>query len=319
MRKRKEAMAEIDIKTLNQAATENPAALINAAEDKYHKKIKELATLAVAHKDLRAILLAGPSGSGKTTTANLLADAIKNLGEEATVLSLDDFYRSATDPEYPKLETGERDFESPHALHIPNLVGTLKSVTAGEPFLCPKYDFKIAARKEEYIHPAMPDGCVIIEGLHALNPIISEKLPKDKILKLFVSVSTNINDGTERIISGRKLRFIRRLVRDSIYRGADAARTLSMWHGVIEGEDKYLYPYKSLADVAFDTFHDFEPGIMKRPALSLLSAVEISSDFITQTVRAALERTAEIDEALVPKNSLIREFISGGIYHGIYG
>lgn len=319
MQKRYEDMAEIDIKNLNLAANENPKALIRVAEERYHEKIKELASLAKEHSDLRAILLAGPSGSGKTTTANLLADAIKNLGEDAMVLSLDDFYRAADDPEYPKLPSGERDFESPYALHLSDLIGALEKITAGEPFLCPKYDFKSASRKEEYIHPAMPDGCVIIEGLHALNPVIYEKLPKDKILKLFVSVSTNINAGDERIISGRKLRFIRRMVRDSIYRGADAARTLSMWHGVIAGEDKYLYPYKSLADVAFDTFHDFELGIMKEPAEKLLSANNIPEDFIINTVKNALSRAVKIDDALVPKSSLMREFISGGIYHEIYG
>lgn len=319
MQKRCDVMAEIDIKTINDSALKNPAALIRTAEDGYHKKIRELASLAVERSDLRAILLAGPSGSGKTTTANLLADAIKSLGEDAMVLSLDDFYRAADDPEYPRLSSGERDFESPFALHLPDLIQTLERITAGKPFLCPKYEFKTASRKEECIHPAMPDGCVIIEGLHALNPVISEKLPKDKILKLFVSVSTNINLGGERIISGRKLRFVRRLVRDSIYRGADAARTLSMWHGVIEGEDRYLYPYKELADVAFDTFHAFELGVMKKHAKQLLSDDKISSDFIVKTVNGALALTEEIAEDLVPENSLIREFISGGIYHEIYG
>ncbi len=312
-------MAEIDIKSINEEALKNPAALISAAEESYHEKIKELAAIAAGRSDLRAIMLAGPSGSGKTTTANLLADAIKRLGEEAMVLSLDDFYRAANDPEYPRLPSGERDFESPYALHLPDLIETLERITAGEPFLCPKYDFKTASRKEEYIHPAMPDGCVIIEGLHALNPVISQKLPKDKILKLFVSVSTNINSGGVRIISGRKLRFVRRLVRDSIYRGADAARTLSMWHGVIEGEDKYLYPYKELADVAFDTFHGFELGVMKKHVQGLVFDEDVSSDFIVKTVKAALAITEDIDEALVPENSLIREFISGGIYHEIYG
>ncbi len=312
-------MAELDVKVINRAAECDPRALIATAEDGYHRKIEELAELAVGRGDLRAILLAGPSGAGKTTTANLLADAIRRRGEDAMVLSLDDFYRASSDPLYPRTQSGERDFESPYALHLPDLVKALKCITAGEPFLCPKYDFKTASRKEQFIHAPMPDGCVIIEGLHALNPVISCELPKDKILKLFVSVSTNINDGENRIISGRKLRFIRRLVRDSIYRAADARRTLEMWHGVIEGEDKYLYPYKTLADVAFDTFHDFELGVMKARAEVLLSAPDIPDDFIITTVKNALKQAAPVDEALVPENSLIREFISGGIYHEIYG
>lgn len=311
-------MAEIEIKTLNERVKNDPVALVKAAEDRYHNKIAELAMLAVDHKDLRAILLAGPSGSGKTTTANLLADAIKERGEEAIVLSLDDFYKDADDPEYPRCKGGERDFESPAALHLDDVIHTLECITEGKPFLSPKYDFKSASRVSEGIHPAMPDGCVIIEGLHALNPIISEKLPKDKILKLFVSVSTNINNGDERIISGRKLRFIRRMVRDSIYRAADANRTLDMWHGVIKGEDDYLYPYKGSADVAFDTFHDFELGVMKERATALLEKVTEPDPFV-QTVRQALLAAEPIDDALVPTSSLIREFISGGKYHEVYG
>lgn len=318
MRKECEIMAEIDIKTLNDSALKNPSALITAAENRYHEKIAELATLAVEHTDLRAILLAGPSGSGKTTTANLLADAIKQRREDAIVLSLDDFYKDAADPEYPKCSNGERDFESPCALHLDDVIRTLECITEGKPFLCPKYDFKSASRIEKNVHSAMPDGCVIIEGLHALNPIISEKLPKDKILKLFVSVSTNINDESDRIISGRKLRFIRRMVRDSIYRAADAKRTLDMWHGVIAGEDMYLYPYKYTADVAFDTFHDFELGVMKHRASALLDEV-LNPDEFVETVRGALSAAEPISDALVPTNSLIREFISGGIYHEIYG
>lgn len=312
-------MAQIDIKELNRLAACDPVSMIRDAEDGYHKKIRELAALAVGRRDLRVILLAGPSGAGKTTTANLLADAIKSLGEEAMVLSLDDFYRGADDPEYPKLPGGGRDFESPYALRLPDLVNTLECITAGKEFLCPKYDFKTASRKGEFIHRAMPHGCVIIEGLHALNPVISQKLPKNRILKLFVSVSTNVNNDAERIISGRKIRFVRRLVRDSIYRGADAERTLSMWRGVIIGEDRNLYPYKALADVAFDTFHAFELGVMKGRALALLDVPNLNSDPFVSVIRATLNATHSIDEILVPENSLLREFISGGIYHATYG
>ena len=310
-------MAEIELKALNDIASCSPTTLINDAEALYHEKIAKLAEDAVRHTDLRAILLAGPSGSGKTTTANLLADAIRSLGEDAIVLSLDDFYKDGADPNYPRLKDGERDFESPNALHLGDLISTLECITEGKPFLCPKYDFKSASRVESAIHRAMPDGCVIIEGLHALNPVISEKLPKEKILKLFVSVSTNINRDGERVISGRKLRFIRRMVRDSIYRAADAERTLDMWRGVIEGEDTYLYPYKSTADVAFDTFHSFELGLMKNRALELLSGVGIGDAFV-EAVRTALTLAYPIDEWDVPENSLIREFIPGGIYEALY-
>ena len=104
-----------------------------------------------------------------------------------------------------------------------------------------------------------------------MNPKIFEHLPKEKILRIFISVSTNINKNGERIISGRKMRFVRRMVRDSLYRGADAERTLEMWVNVLNGEDKYLYPYRNNADIDFDTFHSFEPSIMRPYVVSLIS------------------------------------------------
>jgi uridine kinase len=162
------------------------------------------------------------------------------------------------------------------------------------------------------------EGCVIIEGLHALNPKISSGLHKDKILKLFVSVSTNINHEGERILSGRKVRFVRRLVRDSIYRAANAERTLSMWKKVLMAEDVYLYPYKASADLAFNTFHSFELSVMKSFALSLISKSLAEADVYAGTVLSALELIEGMDHSLVPDNSLIREFIPGGIYESLY-
>lgn len=318
LKDRNKEMAEIQIDVINHLAKADPLALIDGAELAYHTKIGEIADRIVGAENLRAVLLAGPSGSGKTTTANLLCDAIRERGEDATVLSLDDFYRSADDVNYPRTEDGERDFECPEALHTEDLKATLENITEGRAFLSPKYDFKVGARVLSEMHPAMPDGCVIIEGLHALNPGISENLPKDKIIKLFVSVSTNIEKDGKRIISGRKIRFCRRLVRDSIYRASDAKRTLSMWENVLLGEDKYLYPYKHTADIAFDTFHGFELGVMHDRAVALLTVPAVESNPYADIIIAALRKVEPIDEALVPRDSLLREFISGGIYHDIY-
>ena len=311
-------MAEITVKELNAGALSDTAAFIKREEDKYHGKIAELADYIVHESALRIVMLAGPSGSGKTTTANLLADGIRARGEECIVVSLDDFYRDATDPDYPRSADGERDYECPEALHLDLIESTLLSVSEGRSFSLPKYDFKPAARVSLTEHAPMPGGCVIVEGLHALNPRICGNIPRERVLKLFVSVSTNINEGGARILSGRKLRFVRRMVRDSIYRGADARRTLSMWMNVLEAEDIYLYPYKSTADVAFDTFHRFEPGVMRRYAEELIDGeLERQSEY-AHTVISALRRAEPIAESLVPENSLIREFIPGGIYEKLY-
>jgi uridine kinase len=311
-------MAEIDIKELNDKILEDPLGAVMHSEDAYHSRIAVIADYCVNHPSVRIILLAGPSGSGKTTSANLIKDAIKDRGKDAIVVSLDDFYRDSTDPDYPRDEAGERDFECPEALHIEDIRDTLASIAAGNEFKLPKYDFKTGGRAYEKRHSAMPGGCVIVEGLHALNPMISEGLPHGSVLKIFVSVSTNINIMGDRILSGRKIRFIRRMVRDNLYRAADAGRTLSMWENVLAAEDVYLYPYKQTADIAFDTFHLFELAVMRRYAVDLISEDLALVSPYAYTVKQALLQIAGMDERLIPAESLIREFIPGGKYEDLY-
>ena len=108
------------------------------------------------------------------------------------------------------------------------------------------------------------------------------------------------------------------MVRDSVYRGADAERTLDMWENVLHGEDKYLYPYRSLADVDFNTFHAFEPGVMRRFAEGLISPELAERSEYARVVTTALKTAEPINEELVPRDSLIREFITGGIYEEFY-
>ena len=312
-------MAEITLYELNGQIRQAPLIAISESEDAYHNQIKEIAARVAEHSKVRIITLAGPSGSGKTTSANLISDAIKAYGKESIVVSLDDFYRDSDDPDYPRLPDGSRDFERPESLHLDEIANTLKKIASGEAFELPKYDFKVGGRVSKTLHGPIGDGCVIVEGLHALNPKISDVLPHECVLKVFVSVSTNIiaSDG-ERLISGRKIRFVRRMVRDSIYRASDAERTLSMWDDVIAAEDVYLYPYKESADYKIDTFHPFELSVMRERALALISRDLSERSSFAAIVFTALRAVEPLDEALVPEDSLIREFISGGIYDKIY-
>ena len=310
-------MAEIDYRELN-ALARTPKSTITEAENEYHRRVNGIAEAIRKSPRVRLVLLAGPSGSGKTTTANLIKDAVRRLGGDAMVVSLDDFYKDVYDPTYPKSKNGQRDYECPDALRLDEISETLAYISAGRTFYLPKYDFKVSQRVSMKKHKADENTVVIIEGLHALNPRIAERLDEGTVLKLFVSVSTNINDGDERILSGRKLRFVRRMVRDSIYRGTDARRTLAMWGGVLSAEDEYLYPYKHTADLAFDTFHKFEPSVMSGFAKKLIDEkLEEESEY-AKTVITALRRIDEINPHLVPENSLIKEFIPGGIYEELY-
>lgn len=311
-------MQEIQIFEINEKAKKDARSLVSKAEERYIRFTGEIAEKIARDEKIRIVLLAGPSGSGKTTTANLLADEIRKRGLESIVISLDDFYRSPSEPDYPRLENGECDFETVDALNLLDIEKTLTDIADGKDFSVPKYDFKQGRRTSVRKYPRISHGCVIIEGLHALNPKIFEHLPREKVLRIFISVSTNIYNGFQRALSGRKIRFVRRMVRDSIYRGADAKRTLEMWENVLFGEDKYLYPYRKYADVDFNTFHAFELCVMRKYVLDLISDELAASDEYAGEVLDAVKMITPIDEDLVPQSSLIREFINEGKYEEFY-
>ncbi len=311
-------MPELDLKVLNESIIKDKEDLILKSEMDFLKMVDAIAEKIESDGRIKIVLLAGPSGSGKTTSANMICDRLRSDGKGASVVSLDDFYRESHDPEYPRLANGKRDFETVDALDIPLLQKTLQSIADGEAYSIPKYDFKCGGRSDVRSFPPIGEGIVIIEGLHALNPVIFSLLPPEKLLKIFISVSTNITNRGAIILSGRKIRFLRRMVRDSIYRGAEAELTLSMWAGVLKGEDKYLYPNRKNADISFDTFHPFELGVMRSFAEKLISRELAAKNPYAKTVLSAVSKVEKIPLSLVPESSLIREFVPGGIYEDLY-
>ena len=162
-------MAETDLLRINSEAGENPRDFVLRCEKRYKEFIKNTADRVEKNEKIRIILLAGPSGSGKTTTANMLADELRSRGLQSFVISLDDFYREPTDPEYPRLENGERDLESVDALNLSDIEKTLAAIAEGCDFAVPRFDFKLGRRAEVRNFEKISHGCVIIEGLHAMN------------------------------------------------------------------------------------------------------------------------------------------------------
>lgn len=318
-------MAEIDIKEIDQGIKKDVRGVIERAEASYRDNLRRIVGEITGGEGAKSVkkkivLLAGPSGSGKTTTANMLKDILESEGHATTVLSLDNFYRERFDPLYPLDENGEQDYESVHALRVGEIRACMTAILSGGIFRAPIYDFKTGMASYDTEPLRLDEGSVVImEGLHALNPVIADGFDLGSVLKVFISVSTNINDGDKRIISGRKIRFIRRMTRDSIYRGTGAFDTLKRWQSVLLGEDKYLYPYRQSADIDIDSFHFYELGAMKRFALGTLnmSAGQLEGEYI-DTVKRALELSEGVDDSLIPESSLIREFIPGGKYEHLY-
>lgn len=286
---------------------------IARTEEGYRRAVDGVADEVLSFRERRIIMLAGPSSSGKTTTARLLCEHFESLGHSASVISLDDFYRNMSDPAYPKNENGKPDPESPDALHLAEIRACLAAVAAGERTVIPRYDFKTASRVGEGVPLELPEGGVlIVEGLHALNPRLTEGLPAERLYRLFISLSTNlIADDGERLLSGRKMRFLRRMCRDALYRGASAAKTYAMWRGVLFGEDAYLYPYRDTADACLNTFHRYEVGLFAESATALLTAEGAPRNDYTATVLSAVSRFAPLPYTVVPRTSLLREFLPG--------
>lgn len=315
-------MSELDIRTLNEAVKNNPRGAVEDAERSFDGEIMRCVHMALAKK-AKIILLAGPSSSGKTTSANILKDVFESLSHKTSVVSLDNFYRERNDQKYPTDENGEQDYEAVEALRTDEIKDCLAALLGGKGAFIPRYSFKEGKATYSEAPTFLCDGeIIILEGLHALNPIIREGLDERDVMTIFVSVSTNINDGDDggkRILSGRKTRFIRRMTRDSIYRGTSAASTLGRWKSVLLGEDKYLYPYKDSADIKINTFHTFELGVMKPFAEKAIemSDGELCGEYI-ETVKHALDLVSPVSADFVPDDSLIREFIPGGKYEHLY-
>lgn len=303
-------MSQLDISYINSLA-ESYTRTIADAENRYYGGLKT-AVNAVIDSGRRIILLAGPSGAGKTTTSQILRDAFISAGHPCELLPLDDFYRDSDDPDYPRLSDGSNNLECPEALCLNDVKGVISSVLSSGTAAVPVFDFKTAKRKPEKRSIDLSGGGVlIIEGLHALNPLISQGIESEKLFKIFVSVSTNINEGDTRLLSGKKIRFMRRLSRDRLYRASETEQTLSLWRQVLAAENIYLYPYKETAQLKFDTFHAFEPGVLKS---FVLPALAESTDGLALEIRRALEKIKEIPLSAVPQSSLIREFVPGGKY-----
>lgn len=304
-------MPDISYLQIVRAQSADTAALVTASEAAYRTAVDATVSRVIGDPACRVILLAGPSSSGKTTTARILCETIAAAGHPAFSLSLDDFYRPPDDPDYPLHSDGTPDYESPASLRISEIHDCLAAVLSGESYDVPRFDFMQGGRAPERHKLSVPsDGYLVVEGLHALNPLLTVGLAREKIAKIFISVSTNILDENgARLLSGRKIRLLRRMTRDALYRASDAARTYALWRHVLRGEEQHLYPLRDTADIKIDTFHPYEIGVFRPHAERLLAAEGAPHDAYIDVLRAALGRFAPLPTACVPKNSLLREFL----------
>ncbi len=291
--------------------------LIRVNEALHEKRYSQVADM-VCQRGAKAVLLAGPSSSGKTTSANRLATQLRVHGKKPILMGLDDYYidRDRIQPG----PDGKIDFEHINTIDTPLFGQHLGALLAGETVELPTFDFLTGKRKWlGHKLQLTQDSVIIVEGLHALNPILlPEGLDKELVFRLFVCPQLPLNLDDHNQIPSSLLRLLRRTVRDYETRGATVERTMSMWDSVRRGEKRWIFPFQEQADVIFNSATLYELAVLKKHIFPLLEAVPPEEDCY-ELVRSMVKilnyvLEADVDDE-IPPTSLVREFIGGNSYY----
>ena len=284
---------------------------IQIAEALQDKKIAEIADRISTRRDqVRVVLIAGPSSSGKTTFSKKLMIQLRVVGRNPVTISLDDYFVPKTDT--PLDDEGKPDFESLGALDVALLNEHLLRLMRGEEVHTPLYNFHTGTRREDGRPLRLPDRAVLIlEGIHGLNDSLTPLVDRQMKYKIYVSALTQLNLDDHNRIATTDNRLIRRLVRDSQFRGHAALRTLSMWPSVRRGEDRNIFPFQNTADSAFNSALDYELAVLKVYAEPLLASVkpDCAEYQEARSLLAFLANFTPLPAGWVPPTSILREFI----------
>ena len=296
---------------INESVSRDVSGFIDECENQFDSCLENAVGRILSDSDCDIVLLAGPSSSGKTTTAGKIAEKIRATGRNAYTVSLDDFYFNRDD--IPVGDDGVQDFESVSALDTELIHRVFTSLINDRSAELPIFDFVTGSRKDETNHIELAkDDVIIVEGLHALNPVITSGLEESHLFKIYISVSTRVTGENGRVLlNKRNLRLARRIIRDAKHRNTPAEDTLSRWSSVLHGEDKYLFPFESNAEMKIDSFHPYEPCMFRAAVLEQLDTVGEDSEFFEKAceLKQVYENACLIDAELLPETSLLQEFL----------
>ncbi len=290
--------------------------LIQIEEALHEKKIVDIAKHITRKDDTKLVLIAGPSSSGKTSFAKRLSIHLRVNGITPHILGMDDYFLPRTLT--PKKENGDYDFESIHSLDLELLNNNLQKLLNGKEIDLPKYNFKLGTREMSHKKLQLKDNEILLmEGIHGLNDVLSSSVPFNQKLRIYVSALNNLNIDAHNRIPTTDSRKIRRLVRDYNYRGHTGEQTLEMWDSVREGEDKNIFPFQENADFMFNSILTYELGVLKKYILPILHSVSEYSPHYTEALRLwkVVEHIYNIQDDIVPSNSILREFIGGSVFN----
>jgi len=298
--------------------------IVTAAEAAYHEDVENAANLVLSRKDeVRMVFIAGPSSSGKTTTTIKLGEQLARENLRLVTLNVDHYFHDLE--MHPKDEFGDYDFETPQALDMELINQHLSALFDGQEVRIPYYDFKTGKSIKDHTPMRLArNEIILIDSLHGLYPEMTASIPAEMKFKLYIEPLLQLKDSAGRFVRWTDIRLIRRMLRDASHRAYDPTRTLLHWHYVRSSELRHIIPYVNAVDTIVNSAMPYELPLYKAKLGAEFArwTEEYRDDPLHQDAyeRAArvnalfAEIDAVVDDSIVPENSVIREFIGGGIY-----
>lgn len=307
-------MKYITISSINSGIKSNSQKFIEESENIYNNQLLNAAeNIKDNFPNKSLVLISGPSGSGKTTSALRISNILNEMGYSTYSISMDNYFRSNDSPNMPLDENGEIDLESPLCLDINLFSEHMYKLQKCEPIEIPIFDFTQQRRSDITIpYCRKQNEIVVIEGIHALNPMVTGEI-ESFTTKIYVSVRTRILYKNEYALHPQEIRLMRRLCRDTLFRGRNPQDVFRFFKSVSRGEELYIMPYKHRADIDIDTFIAYEPSAYKDILLPELLKIKdvMSENKHYREILNILSKIEAMDKDLVYPTSLVREFVGG--------
>ena len=294
--------------------------LIQVSEALQEKKIVQIAEDIESrfHREqdpVRIVLITGPSSSGKTTFCKRLSVQLLACGLRPVSFSTDDYFVNRVDT--PKLPNGDYDFDNIETVEYSLLEDHLLRLMQGERVEIPEYNF--VTGKREWNGKKLKlgsDTVLIIEGIHALNPLLTKKIPDSLKYKIYISALTSISLDDHNWIPVRDNRLLRRIIRDYNKGAFTAQQTIAQWKNVMEAENQWIFPYQESADVMFNSALNIEFAVLRTHAEIILSSVPKNCPEYSEAHRLLkfIHFFLPVSDKEIPPTSIMREFVGGSSF-----
>lgn len=287
--------------------------VIRVAEARQVKALSRIADDVCSRDGVRLVLVTGASAAGKTTTAKRICTQLMvNDCPAAMHLSTDDYF--VGDELNPRDENGELDYEHVNCVDIVRLARDVNALLDGEPIPRRRFDFvkHQPCYTEEYV--SLPKGgMIVLEGIHALNPILTEGIDDSTKYRVFIEPKPDLDVFGGFTLGSQDARFLRRMVRDNQFRKRNPLETVSLWPKVLDGEKKWIEPFRGNANAMFNSYLVYELAALKPYAGGLLERVRREAGDIAQVINMirVFSTVDSISPDAIPGDSILRETIGG--------